>query len=58
MRRSRRLATQGLGGVCGNAYSAQGPQSKLPSRLIRMRDEVNVGTETFEKKLRYLLWIN
>ena len=42
----------------GDAYSQLGPSSGLPARMQRMKAEVGLGRETFEKKLRYLLWVN
>src|SRR5207253_8613334 len=54
----RERIEQMLEGVFGDAYSQQGKRSQLPSRLGRMRSEVDLGKETFEKKLRYLLWVN
>lgn len=47
-----------LTAMFGASYSQKGPASQLPSRLKRMKDDVSRGNETFEKKLRYLLWIN
>jgi hypothetical protein len=49
---------QGLALFFGDAYSQKGPASALPGRLTRMKGEVLVGKESFEKKLRYLLWVN
>lgn len=42
----------------GDGFRPTMPQSRLPSRLTRMRDEMERGEESFEKKLRYLFWLN
>ncbi len=47
-----------LRGVFGDAFSPSMPASSLPTRLKRMNDEVKSGRESFERKLRYLFWIN
>jgi len=49
---------QALREVLGDKYRAQMKRSLLLQRLRRMRDEVDRGQETFERKLRYLLWLN
>ena len=49
---------QSLGLIFGGAFSQVGPASQLPARLTRMKGEVELGAESFEKKLRYLLWVN
>ena len=47
-----------LGRVLGSAYKSKMPPSALLQRLTRMRKEVERGEDTFERKLRYLLWLN
>ena len=47
-----------LGRVFGPAYKAKLPPSQLINRMQRMRKEVERGEDTFERKLRYLLWLN
>jgi hypothetical protein len=42
----------------GDAYSPTGARSLLPSRGERMKAEIDRGTESLEKKLRFLFWIN
>jgi hypothetical protein len=34
------------------------PPSPLVDRLQRISREVDAGEETFERKLRYLIWLN
>jgi hypothetical protein len=33
-------------------------RSPLVGRLQRMKRELSMGNDTFERKLRYLLWLN
>ena len=47
-----------LRGVLGNGYKTAMTPSKLVQRLRTMRDELDRGSDTFDKKLRYLLWLN
>lgn len=47
-----------LRGVLGKGYAAGGKASPLVSRLQRMKRELSTGNDTFERKLRYLLWLN
>lgn len=42
----------------GDGFRPAMPKSRLPGRLTRMRDEMERGEESFEKKLRYLFWLN
>jgi hypothetical protein len=42
----------------GAHYKKRMKSSPLPRRLDRMKSEVDRGEESFERKLRYLLWIN
>ena len=48
----------GLRSVLGDSYRQQMKPSPLVGRLARMKGEVKRGEETFERKLRYLIWIN
>lgn len=47
-----------LGHVLGPAYKAKMTPSPLIQRLTRMRKEIDRGEDTFERKLRYLFWLN
>lgn len=47
-----------LGRVLGPGYKTSLPPSPLIGRLQRMRQEIDRGDETIERKLRYLLWLN
>jgi hypothetical protein len=42
----------------GAAYRDSLPASPLPQRLLRMKGELDRGEDRFERKLRYLLWLN
>jgi hypothetical protein len=42
----------------GDAYVEKMHPSPLPARLSRMKDEVDRGKESLERKLKYLLWMN
>lgn len=42
----------------GNGYQTKMQRSPLVGRLHTMVDEVDHGQDTFERKLRYLLWVN
>ena len=42
----------------GDAYVPELAPSTLPRELLRMKDEIDGGSESLERKLRYLLWIN
>jgi hypothetical protein len=44
--------------VFGEAFAAEMTPSPLPARLERMKREIESGAESFERKLRYLLWVN
>lgn len=58
-RLARRRDTQGaLVGFLGDGYSATMKPSPLPRRLLRMKGEIDRQDEAFERKLRYLLWLN
>jgi hypothetical protein len=47
-----------LRGVLGHGYAAASKPSPLVGRLQRMKRELSTGNDTFERKLRYLLWLN
>ncbi len=47
-----------LADVLGEGYRDAMPRSQLIDRLSRMKREVDRGNETFERKLRYLFWLN
>ncbi len=47
-----------LGRIFGSAYRPSMPASSLLPRLKRMRRELDLGHDTLERKLRYLLWLN
>ncbi len=44
--------------VLGDAYRTEMTPSPLPGRLLRMRSEVDRRDERWERKLRYLFWLN
>ena len=45
-------------GVFGNGYKAQMKATPLLSRLAKMKSDLSRGEDTFERKLRYLVWLN
>jgi hypothetical protein len=47
-----------LGALFGTAYMADARPSAVTRHLVRMNGEVRAGRDSFERKLRYLLWIN
>jgi hypothetical protein len=47
-----------LRGVLGNGYQTRMKLSPLVGRLRAMRDQLTRGEDTFDRKLRYLLWLN
>lgn len=47
-----------LRGVFGNGYRTGMKPSPVVQRLSRMKDDLERGSDTFDKKLRYLLWLN
>jgi hypothetical protein len=47
-----------LRGVLGNGYQPRAKASPLVGRLRGMQDQLTRGEDTFERKLRYLLWLN
>jgi hypothetical protein len=44
--------------VLGNGYAIAKRASPLVGRLQRMKRELSAGNDTFERKLRYFLWLN
>jgi hypothetical protein len=60
MRDRRALVEDALAGVLGEYYVLAGEQTPSPliGRLSRMKREMERGEDTFERKLRYLLWLN
>ncbi|MDH4128062.1 MAG: hypothetical protein OEV44_04875 [Spirochaetota bacterium] len=44
--------------IFGNKYVKKMKRSLLPSRFSRMKNEIQTGKESFERKLRYLFWLN
>ncbi|HSA19942.1 MAG TPA: hypothetical protein P5076_00725 [Myxococcota bacterium] len=55
---TRETAEAVLRDVLGDKYVPEMKASPLPSRLARMKTEVERGEESLEKKLRYLFWLN
>ena len=47
-----------LRGALGKGYAPAKKRSPLVGRLERMKRELSMGNDTFERKLRYLLWLN
>ncbi len=47
-----------LRGVLGHGFAEHLPPSPLVGRLARMADDLTRGTDTIDRKLRYLIWIN
>ncbi len=47
-----------LRGVLGHGFDEHMQPSPLVKRLARMAGELEQGSDTFEHKLRYLIWIN
>jgi hypothetical protein len=44
--------------LLGHGYVTGKKASPLPGRLHRMREDLDHGQDTFERKLRYLFWLN
>ncbi len=44
--------------VLGNGYRKSMKPSPVVSRLRKMKEQLTRGEDTFERKLRYLLWLN
>jgi hypothetical protein len=55
---ARQLMEKLVRGVIGKGYSAKMAPTPLLERLARMRRDLETGNETFERKLRYLFWLN
>lgn len=47
-----------LRALFGDAYRPSMTSSPLPMRVLRMKGEIERGQESFERKLRYLIWLN
>ncbi len=56
--RSRQTMETLLADIFGDKYVPQMPASSLLKQMTRMRTEVERGQESFERKLRYLFWLN
>jgi hypothetical protein len=56
--RTREDVERVLVDIFGNKYVPEMKASPMLSRLARMKNEVSRGQETFERKMRYLLWLN
>jgi hypothetical protein len=54
----RKAVEKFLSTMFGAAYVPSAKASGLITHLRRMRDEVEGGQESIERKLRYLLWLN
>ena len=52
------VLSEWLGQVLGPSYRSSMPPSPLVDRLQRISREVDAGEATFERKLRYLIWLN
>jgi hypothetical protein len=52
------IVEQILRGVLGKGYAPAKKASPLVGRLQRMKRELSTGNDTFERKLRYFLWLN
>lgn len=47
-----------LRGLLGHGYAQSMRASPLVARLVHMKDQLDRGEDTFERKLRYLIWFN
>ena len=47
-----------LRGMIGNGYKPTMKPTPLVKRLDAMKQQLDRGEDTFEKKLRYLIWLN
>jgi hypothetical protein len=56
--KTRAGAEDVLRSIFGETYVKTMKASPLVHRLMRMKKELDHGDETFERKLRYLLWLN
>ena len=57
-RRDTPAFEKGLKGILGDYYVSKMKPSPLLCRLRRMKNEVQSGKESFDRKIRYLLWVN
>ena len=55
--RTSNIATM-LSTLLGDSYVHEMKPSPLPKRLSRMKGEIDAHEEEFERKLRYLFWLN
>jgi hypothetical protein len=44
--------------LVGNGYRTKMKPSPIVSRLRKMKDQLSRGEDTFDRKLRYLMWLN
>ncbi len=44
--------------IFGKNYVQKKKASEITKRLMKMKNEVDIGQEAFESKLKYLLWLN
>ena len=56
--RSKENAEKVLKDIFGEKYMPQMKPTPLLKRLSRMKQEMEKGEESLERKLRYLLWLN
>jgi hypothetical protein len=56
--RAREAPQTALASVFGVDYVPRMKPSGLIARLLRMKSELDRGKESFERKLKYLLWMN
>ncbi|MCX5740920.1 MAG: hypothetical protein NT062_00305 [Proteobacteria bacterium] len=54
----RRTAEQLIKDLIGKGYVPKATRSPIVDRLERMKHDLDTGHDTFERKLRYLLWLN
>ena len=54
----RKSAERLLRGVLGNGYATKMKATPLVARLRLMKTELERGEDTFQRKLRYLVWLN
>jgi hypothetical protein len=56
--RSRENAEKVIKDILGEKYVPEMKPTPLLKRLVRMKGEMERGEESFERKLRYLFWLN
>jgi hypothetical protein len=56
--RTKENAEKVLKDIFGDKYVPQMKPTPLLKRLSRMKQEMEKGEESLERKLRYLLWLN